>query len=506
MKGIYVGCLLLAVGWSHGDSGESDLWGSNGEKWNSEGRLPDFSFAGYHRGEKQLPKLTIDSKGTTVTQFGAIPNDGKDDTQAFQKAIAEAKGLITIPGGRYIISDRLHIRRSGVVLVGAGTGKTVLYFPQHLTSIEPKPTKNTGGTPTSSYSWSGGFIKFTGGDRGKLIGKIVKPVKHSSKVLWLDNVSGLKEGDLIRIRQRQKQGGDNSLFTYLYDDQPGSLSKMKQDATTYMVARVTKIDAHQVTIDRPMKTRLDPKWQASVALFQPTVTESGIEKLTIEFPVTPYRGHFSEKGYNALNFGGVAHCWAKNIEIKNADSGLFGGGVHNTFSGIRFVSSRQKDKRGYSGHHGFMFSGEDCLLENFDFQMCFIHDITVASCHSGNVAMTGNAINLTIDNHKRAPHANLFTDIDAGQGNLLFHCGGGNALGKNAGAWTTYWNIRSESELNWPPSSFGPDLMNIVGVKSKQKPQKSKKWFEPISPANIQPQNLYKAQLKRRLHQSSTTH
>ncbi|MGZ8920969.1 MAG: hypothetical protein ACXW3L_08290, partial [Limisphaerales bacterium] len=30
----------------------SELWGAAGEKWDARSRLPDFSFAGYHRGEK----------------------------------------------------------------------------------------------------------------------------------------------------------------------------------------------------------------------------------------------------------------------------------------------------------------------------------------------------------------------------------------------------------------------------------------------------------------------
>src|SRR6266853_2204084 len=35
----------------------SQLWGDHGEQWSPQGRLPDFSFAGYHSGEKPLPKV-----------------------------------------------------------------------------------------------------------------------------------------------------------------------------------------------------------------------------------------------------------------------------------------------------------------------------------------------------------------------------------------------------------------------------------------------------------------
>jgi hypothetical protein len=47
----------------------SALWGLSGERWSADGRLPDFSYAGYHRGEKSLPLLNPDC---SVKDFGAI--------------------------------------------------------------------------------------------------------------------------------------------------------------------------------------------------------------------------------------------------------------------------------------------------------------------------------------------------------------------------------------------------------------------------------------------------
>ena len=36
----------------------SELWGATGEKWSSTSRLPDFSFAGYHSGEKPISTIS----------------------------------------------------------------------------------------------------------------------------------------------------------------------------------------------------------------------------------------------------------------------------------------------------------------------------------------------------------------------------------------------------------------------------------------------------------------
>ena len=49
--------------------------------------LPDFSYAGYHHGEVNIPNLV---ETINVIDYGAIPNDGNDDTESINIAIKEA--------------------------------------------------------------------------------------------------------------------------------------------------------------------------------------------------------------------------------------------------------------------------------------------------------------------------------------------------------------------------------------------------------------------------------
>ena len=81
----------------------SDLWGAGGERWaasgGAAGRLPDFSFAGYRAGERPPADLPVVA---SVTEFGARPDDGRDDTEAFRKAIAALdRGVLQIPAGTF---------------------------------------------------------------------------------------------------------------------------------------------------------------------------------------------------------------------------------------------------------------------------------------------------------------------------------------------------------------------------------------------------------------------
>src|SRR6185437_11707244 len=58
----------------------SPLWGKAGEAWSASGRLPDFSFAGYHSGEAPLPNPPVKAN---VRDVGAKGDGVTDDTDAF---------------------------------------------------------------------------------------------------------------------------------------------------------------------------------------------------------------------------------------------------------------------------------------------------------------------------------------------------------------------------------------------------------------------------------------
>jgi hypothetical protein len=56
--------------------------------------------------------------------------------------------------------------------------------------------------------------------------------------------------------------------------------------------------------------------------------QAGIQDLTIEFPLTPYKGIGREAGFNAIYFWSVVHCWVKNVAIINADMAVTLDGTH----------------------------------------------------------------------------------------------------------------------------------------------------------------------------------
>ena len=120
----------------------SGVHGENGP----ESRLPDYSFAGYERGETAIPDLPVTHN---IEDFGASGDDNADDTDAVKRAVSEvSSGVIEIPAGRYIISDIIEITKPNLVLRGAGVGKTLLFFPKTLTDVRPDWGETTSGTRT----------------------------------------------------------------------------------------------------------------------------------------------------------------------------------------------------------------------------------------------------------------------------------------------------------------------------------------------------------------------
>jgi hypothetical protein len=376
----------------------------------------------------------------------------------------------------------------------------VLVCPVPLNDIKPDWGATTTGQKTSNYSWSGGFVWFKGADRGARIGNVIAAAKRGDRTIKVTGKTGeLKPGSWIEIKVRD--GENKSLLDHLYSGDPGKLGKIKAAShSTTFVSRIRGVKGDLVALERPLRIDLRPEWKPEVRIYQPEVVQSGIEDLGFEFPERAYGGHFSDLGFNAVAFSGVAHCWARNLTLTNADSGIFASGRFCTIDGLHCrTSGGVKEKNDTFGHHGASLTGHDNLFTRFTFDQRFIHDITVSG-GAGNVSSSGRGTDLAFDHHKRAPYDNVFTDIDLGKGSRMWKCGGGADLGRHCGAHGTFWNIRAK-QAQKHPGEFGPPSLNLVAVETKEPSQTDIKgrWFEAISPDKIQPANLHEAQWKKRM-------
>lgn len=475
----------------------SKLWGKDGDAWQAASRLPDVSYAGYACGEKPIPNPAV---VTNVRDFGAKGDGRSDDSAAFIAAIAATKrGAIAIPPGRYVIRKILEIRKPGIVLRGAGPDQSTLVCPVPLNDIAPDWGATTSGRPTSNYSWSGGIVWFKGRDASNSIAKVIETAPRGSRELTV-------EGDISRIQPeswvviRMRDDARHSLIRHLYSEDPGPIHRIKPAShRTSFVSRVHSVRENKVFLERPLRTDIRPEWSPELDIYQPDVVASGIERIGFEFPSRAYGGHFTELGFNAVAFSGVAHCWARDLVVTNSDSGIFAGGRFCTIENLVLNTRGAVEKDGCFGHHGVTLSGHDNLLTRFRIDQRFIHDISVER-GDGNVTSNGTGLDLCLDHHKRAPYENVFTNIDLGAGTRMWKSGGGADLGRECGARGTFWNIRAARPQKHP-GGFGPASINLVAVttKAESRTDPQGQWIENIDPTQIEPRDIHQAQLQRRL-------
>lgn len=492
--------LLLAAAALAGAE-RSQLWGEHGEAWTPDGRLPDFSRAGYRQGEAQIPQPAVTAN---VRDHGAVGDGAADDTAAFTAAIAAAKeGAVLVPAGTYLLTGQVVIGRSGLVLRGEGPARTFLRFTRTLTDVKPNWGATTTGLRTSNYSWSGGFLVIGGAEQGKPLAAITAPARRGATGLAVSSTAGLAAGleIAISIQDDELRG----LTRCLYAGDPGPIGKLRP-LQTRQIARIAAVGATGITLDRPLRYDLDPAWKPAIASFRPSVTGSGIEGLRLEFPATPYGGHFTELGFNGISVSrGSCDCWVRDVAMDNADSGIFIHGDRCTVERLVLAAGKPPAKAKYGGaacigHHGISLAGSDNLVTAFDFQANYIHDISVEGARAaGNVISAGKGLDLSLDHHKRAPNANLFTDLDCGRGGRVWMCGGGAELGRQSAGWETFWNLRSTGPMQPLPEGWCP-LITLVGLPlpGPARREAAGTWLEPAA-GGVEPRDLHLAQRALRL-------
>lgn len=497
---LFKAILLSLAGASTLPAATSELWGKAGERWSPASPLPDFSFAGYRMGaaEPVAPDARV-----SVKDFGATGDGTTDDTEAILKAIAAAPGkVIFFPAGRYVVTKFLAITQSGTVLQGEGAALTTLLMPAPMNTIVPRVYNNpTSSLATTLYSWSGGMISLAGsGYAGETLSVVAAAAKRGDTTLTVADASKLQAGSRVVLELTDSSA--RTLVAHVYRGDSGDLSKLRETYALTQVLTVVKIEDKTLTLDRPLRADVSTEWTPVLKRYAPTLENCGVEHLTIEFPATPYRGHWTEEGFNPVEIKGAADCWLRGLKIVNPDSGPFViGSVFCTLDGIEFVSTRKPAVEDIQGHHGISLMGVDCLCRNFTIGMKFFHDLTVSQGSTGNVFSNGRAADLAIDNHRHGPYENLFTQIDAGLGTRLWTSGGSSGQGRHTAAGAVFWNIKTKEDIGLPPPDFAPDGgLVLAGLKLRARKSKmGRHHFENISPGSLEPPDLHEAQRLRRL-------
>ena len=389
----------------------SELWGRSGERWTSQSRLPDFSYAGYHAGEQPIPVAEVaktSEQTLNVRELGAQGDGTTDDTRAFREAIASCQGgTIFIPPGRYVLSDILSITKSNVVLRGAGQDATTLFLSRSLEDL-----LGAGNVP-----YYGGLIDVSGENRGQRLTTITLEAVRGDTTLQVASAHDIRAGQWVRLLMTNP--ADNSLGSHLYADKGTLNAERRRWFAGHIVdwaVRVRSVRDNTVTLERPLRLDVRPEWQPELWEHSPTVEEVGIENLTIEFPPVEYRGHWKEAGYFAIQFTGVYNSWVRNLTILDADMGVIvGAGGYNTVTNVTLQAKARTGAatNGGTGHYGFVAYSlaQDNLFTRCAIQTTFVHNMSVNAFANGNVYSGLTTKTGRFDHHGATPYENLFASL-----------------------------------------------------------------------------------------------
>ncbi len=273
--------------------------------------IPDFSYAGYHNGEADIPNVA------TVKTISPISGD---NTTHIQAAIDEVgsktpdskgfRGALLLKKGTYEVKSTINVKYDGVIIRGEGnnTSGTIILA--------------TGDTPhqrdvillgnTSQNKWNS-----SKSEQQNITDNIV-PIGAMS--FTIANASKYKKGDLIAIYHPCTE---TWLQAVNYGGVPAPQNgdadeRWIEGQVPVMYHRyVTNVSGNKISIDAPVFYTLNKSLsQSYIYKFSSSSIrkEIGIENLRVE--IISAGGTDENHAWQAIRFRSVENCWAKDIVTK----------------------------------------------------------------------------------------------------------------------------------------------------------------------------------------------
>ena len=374
------------------------------EKDSLGNRLPDFSYVGYHSGEKSIPKVPV-----MIT----LEAKQDDNTVHIQKALDELgeispdkngiRGALLLKKGVYRVSGELTISHSGIVLRGEGNGtdgtiiiatgyddfkykRTLISIGAKSNILEPHTSHKFPDTnritliESSKQAIVDDFVPIGGNSFEvvstldyKLGDKIV--VYRPSTQEWISSIGcdklearwagirdirWIKDGDAPGFYY-QRLGYDNQYRILKKEDEswedfekriPLSEDNKKFDFTLqwkagdydfYFERRITKIKGNRIYIDIPIVHTMEAAYGGGEIYHYKTpsrITEVGIENLRL---ISEFATPTSGHPYGNPEQTGTAeiHAW-NGIHIKNNTDNTWVRNITGNYFGWSLISASGK--------------------------------------------------------------------------------------------------------------------------------------------------------------------
>ncbi len=433
-----------------------------GFKDNDDRFLHDFSYAGYHQGEKEIPFITDNVVNITQPPYNADNNGETDVTAIIQKALNDVGqsggGVVYLPAGTYRVNpgnedSALRIQYSNTVLRGAGTDSTFIF-------------NDNSNMRQKSIIWMMGDW-CTWSDETGTSTKLKNDLLYPTRVIPVVSVNGFNKGDDIILRT---------------DGTPEFIAEHEMTgiwvdwaARVMFLRKIDSIDVEKnmIYIDSPTRYFMKTRDNARIYHAKQHISESGIENLSIgniqnnkmgwdeETYTEPGTGAYEVHASHAILIKYAQNCWVKNVNTyKPIQNSL---DIHVLSNCLLLEQCRgitvdscffQKPQYEGGGGNGYMFTlqSNDCLIKdsrandgrhNYDFKSAFSNGNVIYNCIGENSKYAS-------DFHMYLSMANLIDNFTVDRDYLesTFRPYGGDVIHGYSSTQSVFYNTKG---LNYHP-------------------------------------------------------
>ena len=262
----------------------------------------DYSTCGYHASERAIP----DVKNAVF-----VNSNNGDCYETLQRAINYVsslkpdknghRGAVLLGEGTFNISKALRISTSGVVIRGAGRGKTTI--------IKQGPDRG-------ALLYIEGGVSMTGGDTIAVAGG---KTAAGATTLALASADKVEKGSRIKIVRPSTKEWIESLKCYDFGGGLDYTGWKPTDIDITWDRTVTGINGTQITIDAPITTTLDPKYGGAFVVTgynSAEITECGVENLTLMSEHNSWNPKDEDHCWDAVWADNARDCWVRRVEFR----------------------------------------------------------------------------------------------------------------------------------------------------------------------------------------------
>ena len=294
--------------------------------------LPDFSFAGYKHGEVAPPDVyTLGYKVYNIMSYGAVPNDGKSDREAFIRLLEDmgakrgadadairyqmnsAKAIIYFPKGEFILQGAgennmpLRLTMNDLVLKGAGRNQTTIKM-----DVPNEPAR-------PDELWSAPVMLELKNNSG--LDEITNVTGDAAKGTFAVNVTsttGIKAGDWVCLSLTNNAPALITQELAPHIATPSMTNLTGTGVQVYDYHQVKLVSGSTVTFVEPLMHAVESKWGWKIRKY-PHYENIGVEDMTFRGNAKAdfaHHGSAADDGaYKPIDLIRLTNSWMRRVDF-----------------------------------------------------------------------------------------------------------------------------------------------------------------------------------------------